>query len=342
MLKYKMIDLFAGIGGIRLGFDRAFRQNAETIFASEIDFYAQITYEQNFRDNFYIAGDIAEIHESDIPQFDICLAGFPCQAFSIAGRKEGFNDNYYGNNRGNLFLEIVRICAHHRPKVIFCENVKGLVIHDRGNTFKVICDSFKNIGYKVHYKILNSKDYGLAQNRERIYIVCFREDIDDRNFNFPNSSENKSTLLDVLEDAPISSKYYLSSRYLETLRKHKQRHQLAGNGFGYIIRDLNDIAGALVCGGMGREKNLIIDTREHSKIPVTRIAGEINDENIRKLTPREWARLQGFPDDYVLPVADTHLYKQLGNTVSVNVVEAVAREIRRVLDENFCQQGRME
>lgn len=337
MLKYKMIDLFAGIGGIRLGFERAFLQNAETIFASEIDFYAQITYEQNFRDDFCIAGDITEIPESDIPRFDICLAGFPCQAFSIAGKKEGFNDNYYGKNRGNLFLEVVRICAHHRPKVIFCENVKGLVIHDRGNTFKVIRDSFQNIGYKVHYKILNSKDFGLAQNRERIYIVCFRNDIDDSDFQFPKSSEESSTLIDILEEAPVSSKYYLSSRYLETLRKHKQRHQLAGNGFGYIIRDLNEIAGALVCGGMGREKNLIVDAREHSKIPVTRIASEINDENIRKLTPREWARLQGFPDDYALPVADTHLYKQLGNTVSVNVIEAVAREIKKVLNENFCQ-----
>lgn len=337
MLRYRMIDLFAGIGGIRLGFDRAFRQNAKTIFASEVDFHARVTYEQNFTDDFCIVGDITEIKEHDVPQFDICLAGFPCQAFSIAGKKDGFNDNYYGNNRGNLFLEVVRICAYHKPKVIFCENVKGLVIHDSGNTFKTICDSFRNIGYRVHYKILNSKDFGLAQNRERIYIVCFRNDINDGNFHFPKPSGTKSTLLDVLEEAPISSKYYLSSRYVETLRRHKKRHQSAGNGFGYVIRDLNGIAGALVCGGMGREKNLIIDTREHSKVPVTRIVGEINDENIRKLTPREWARLQGFPDDYVLPVADTHLYKQLGNTVSVNVIEAVAFEIKDVLNENFCQ-----
>ena len=134
-----------------------------------------------------------------------------------------------------------------------------------------------------------------------------------------------------MEDAPIPAKYYLSEKYLDTLRKHKARHEAAGNGFGYTIRDLNDIAGALVCGGMGRERNLIVDSREHDLTPTTRINGKINRENIRKLTPREWARLQGFPENFVLPVADTHLYKQFGNTVSINVVEAVAAEIKKVL-----------
>jgi len=134
-----------------------------------------------------------------------------------------------------------------------------------------------------------------------------------------------------LEDSPIASKYYLSETYLETLRKHRARHEAAGNGFGYIVRDLNGIAGALVCGGMGREQNLIVDPREHDNEPTTRIKGEINRENIRKLTPREWARLQGFPDSFVLPVADTHLYRQFGNTVSINVVEDIAAEIKKVL-----------
>ena len=337
MPKYKMIDLFAGIGGIRLGFDKAFKQNAETVFVSEKDYYAQITYGQNFKDNFYISGDITKINEKDIPNFDICLAGFPCQAFSIAGKKQGFNDDYYGNYRGTLFKEVVRICNYHKPKIIFCENVKGLVIHDKGRTFKIICDAFQNIGYKIHYKILNSKDFGLAQNRERIYIVCFRNDIDDSNFQFPQPTNEKVSLKNILENAPISSKYYLSETYVKTLKEHKKRHQEAGNGFGYIIRNLDGIAGALVCGGMGREKNLIIDNREHSKIPVTRIMGEINNENIRKLTPREWARLQGFSDNYILPVSDTHLYKQLGNTVSINVIKHIANEIRKVLNENFCK-----
>ena len=141
----------------------------------------------------------------------------------------------------------------------------------------------------------------------------------------------KSTIADILEVEPIPVKYYLSEIYLETLRKHKARHEAAGNGFGYIIRDINGIAGALVCGGMGREKNLIVDSREHDTEPTTRIKGEINRENIRKLTPREWARLQGFPDSFILPVADTHLYKQFGNTVSINVVESIAVEIKKVL-----------
>ncbi len=332
MSQYKMIDLFAGIGGIRLGFDKAFGESAETVFVSEIDIYARITYEQNFEDKFEISGDIREIEEGTIPEFDICLAGFPCQAFSIAGKKQGFDDDYYGNYRGTLFREVVRICNKHNPKVIFCENVKGLVIHDKGRTFKIICDAFEQLGYKVHYKILNSKDFGLAQNRERIYIVCFRNDIDDSKFKFPEPKNEKVTLKDILEDAPIPSKYYLSENYVESLRRHKKRHMDAGNGFGYIVRDLDGIAGALVCGGMGREKNLIIDDREHSLEPMTRIQGEINKENIRKLTPREWARLQGFPEDFNLVVADTHLYTQFGNTVSINVITEIAKKIKEVLE----------
>lgn len=201
-----------------------------------------------------------------------------------------------------------------------------------GRTFKIICDALKKIGYKVHYKILNSKNFGLPQNRERIYIVCFRNDIDDSNFKFPEPLNKKITLAEILENAPIPSKYYLSTTYLENLRNHKKRHEDAGNGFGYIVRDLDGIAGALVCGGMGREQNLIVDNREHSTVPMTRIKGEINSENIRKLTPREWARLQGFPEHFKLIVADTHLYKQFGNTVSINVIESIASEIKKVLE----------
>ena len=337
MARYKIIDLFAGIGGIRLGFEKSFGGDSKTVFASDIDPYARMTYSANFENDFEIAGDITEIAEKDIPPFDICLAGFPCQAFSIAGKKAGFNDDYYGVNRGNLFLEVVRICKYHQPEVIFCENVKGLLLHGgegvkQGQTFRIICEAFEKIGYKVHYQILNSKDFGLAQNRERIYIVCFRKDIDDTKFKFPQPLDKKVSIADILEDAPVSSKYYLSATYLQTLRNHKKRHENAGNGFGFIIRNLDDVAGALVCGGMGRERNLIIDAREHSMEPVTRIKGAINNENIRKLTPREWARLQGFPENFKFIVSDTHLYKQFGNTVSVNVIQAVASEIKKVLE----------
>lgn len=329
----KSIDLFAGIGGIRLGFDKAFGKDIETVFVSEWDKFAQKTYRSNFLDNFEIAGDITKINEADIPSFDICLAGFPCQAFSIAGNHMGFEDDYKGLCRGNLFQDVVRICEYHKPKVIFCENVKGLTIHDKGKTFKVIKKAFEQIGYTVFYTILNSKNFGVPQNRERIYIVCFRDDIESDSFRFPDGKNCNVTIRDILDDAPISPKYYLSDVYLETLRRHRRHHESLGHGFGYEIRDLDGIAGTIVCGGMGRERNLLIDHREHSMVPVTHIKGEINKEDVRKMTPREWARLQGFPDSYKLELADTHLYKQFGNSVTVNVIEAIAIEIKKVLTD---------
>ena len=329
---YKSIDLFAGIGGIRLGFDRAFGSDIKTVFISEWDKHAQQTYSANFTSNIEIAGDITLVSEQDIPQFDICLAGFPCQAFSLAGSKMGFEDNYKGICRGTLFLDVARICEHHKPKVIFCENVKGLVIHDKGRTFKIICDTFEKLGYTVYYKVLNSKDFGVPQNRERIYIVAFRNDVDSTNFKFPEATNPNTKLKDIMEENPVPAKYYLSNTYLDTLVAHKARHAAKGNGFGYEIRDWNDVAGAIVCGGMGRERNLVVDFRQTDLTPTTHIKGEINKRGIRKMTPREWARLQSFPDDFILPLADTHLYKQLGNSVTVNVIEAIAKNIKQVLD----------
>ena len=332
MKQYNSIDLFAGIGGIRLGFDRAFEDNIKTVFVSEWDEHAQKTYKANFTDDFEIAGDITKIKEKDIPSFDICLAGFPCQAFSLAGQRKGFDDDYKGNCRGTLFLDVARICEHHKPKVIFCENVKGLVIHDKGRTFKIICKTFEDLGYKVFHKVLNSKDFGVPQNRERIYIVAFRDDIAPDEFIFPEITDDTKRLKDIKEEKAVPSKYYLSDVYVETLRKHKARHEEKGNGFGYEIRDWNGIAGAIVCGGMGRERNLVIDNRQKNLIPTTHIKGSINTEGIRKMTPREWARLQGFPDDFKLVLADTHLYKQFGNSVTVNVIQAIAEKIKEVLE----------
>ena len=329
---YKSIDLFAGIGGIRLGFDRAFGNTISTVFVSEWDIPAQKTYRANFNDDFEIAGDITLVKEQDIPSFDICLAGFPCQAFSMAGKHGGFQDNYKGRCRGTLFQDVVRICEHHKPKVIFCENVKGLTIHDKGNTFKVIRGAFEEIGYKVFYQVLNSKNFGVPQNRERIYLVCFREDIAPASFDFPEGTECNCCIKDIMDSAPIPSKYYLSDTYVATLKAHKARHESKGNGFGYVIRPLDSIAGTIVCGGMGREGNLLIDNREHSLVPTTHIKGEINKEGIRKMTPREWARLQGFPEDYKLILSDVHLYKQFGNSVTVNVIQAIAEKIKEVLN----------
>lgn len=330
--KYKSIDLFAGIGGIRMGFERAFGDDMETVYVSEWDENAQKTYKENFHDNYEIAGDITKIDERDIPAFDICLAGFPCQAFSMAGQRKGFTDDYKGICRGTLFLDVARICEFHKPKIIFCENVKGLAIHDRGRTFKIIRETFENLGYRVFSEILNSKNYGVPQNRERIYIVAFRNDIAPKEFAFPCATDNTKRIRDIIEEEPVPARYYLSDVYVKTLKQHKARHEAKGNGFGYEIRSWDGIAGAIVCGGMGRERNLIIDPRQTNLIPTTHIKGEINREGIRKMTPREWARLQGFPDDYKLPLADVHLYKQLGNSVTVNVIEAIAKEIKKTLE----------
>lgn len=341
----RAIDLFAGIGGIRLGFESAF-PDLETVFVSEFDPYAVGTYAENFSTpsvgldagtplstNPFVYGDITGIDEASIPAFDVCLAGFPCQAFSQAGRRRGFDDDYYGMTRGTLFREVVRICKHHRPKVIFCENVKGLVHHDGGRTLQVIEGAFAEIGYVTFHAVLNSKDFGVPQNRERVYIVCFRDDVAPETFDFPVGQATGRTLEDVLDPAPVPSRYYLSDAYLASLRRHKARHQALGHGFGYEVRDLYGIAGTIMVGGMGRERNLIVDAREHSLVPETRIKGCVNREDVRRLTPREWARLQGFPETYVTSEADTHLYKQFGNSVSVPVIATLAGAIRDVIGE---------
>ena len=323
---YRSIDLFAGIGGIRLGFEQAFGNDIKTVFVSEWDKKAVETYKANFDDKIDIAGDITEVNENDIPEHDILLAGFPCQAFSLAGHKKGFEDA-----RGTLFFDVARIIKRHNPKVVFCENVKNLVNHDRGRTFKVIKEILEELGYVVFYKVLNSKNFGVPQNRERIYIVAFRKDIAPKTFEFPEKTDDTKVIKDIVDEHEVSPKYYLSTAYLESLKKHKERHASKGNGFGYEIRSTDSVAGAIVCGGMGRERNLIIDNRLTNFTPVTHIKGEINREFVRKMTPREWARLQGFPNDFKFVVADTHLYKQFGNTVTVPVIRAIAEKIKKCL-----------
>lgn len=325
--KFTFIDLFAGIGGFRIALQNC---GGECVFSSEFDTYAQKTYEANFGE--VPAGDITKQETHDlIPEgFDIVCAGFPCQAFSLAGKRLGFKDLYKGMSRGTLFAEVVKICEKHRPKAIFCENVKGLYIHDKGNTFKVIKSEFEAIGYKFFYKILNSRDFGVPQTRERIYMVAFREDYaeGDYVFEFPKPVKTNATLNDIRE-RNVSAKYYLSDVYMATLRRHRARHEAAGHGFGYVIRDWDGVAGAIVCGGMGRETNLLKEEKgtPEGLVPVTHIHGAINKEGIRKMTPREWARLQGFPEDFKLVLSDVHLYKQFGNSVSIPVIEAIARAL---------------
>ena len=222
--KYRAIDLFAGIGGIRLGFANAFKENIEFVFSSEIDKYAQQTYKANFDGD--VAGDITKIDEKDIPSHDILLAGFPCQAFSIAGKRLGFEDT-----RGTLFFEVARIIKYHKPKILFLENVKGFVNHDNGNTFRVVKETLEEMGYKVFTKVLNAKDFGVPQNRERIYIVAFLDNVD---FDFPKILDKDICLGNIL-DKNVDKKYTISDKLWAGHQRRKIEHKLKGNGFGYSL-----------------------------------------------------------------------------------------------------------
>lgn len=319
--KFEFIDLFAGIGGFRIAMQSL---GGKCVYTSEWDVHAKKTYQANFGDVPF--GDITkESTKKFIPDgFDVLCAGFPCQAFSIAGKRGGFEDT-----RGTLFFDVAEIIKRKKPKAIFLENVKGLFNHDRGKTLRTILNVLRDdLGYYVpDPKILNARDFGVPQNRERIFIVGFRSDLGVKSFEYPKPLNMNTTFKDIIEENVVSVKYYLSDRYLNTLIKHKERHQNKGNGFGYEIISNDSVANAVVCGGMGRERNLIYDHRLEDFKPVTHIKGEVNRQGIRKMTPREWARLQGFPDKFIIPVADTHAYKQFGNSVAVPAIKATAKEI---------------
>jgi len=257
----------------------------------------------------------------------VLLAGFPCQAFSIAGQKGGFEDT-----RGTLFFDIARIIKEKRPNAFLLENVKGLVSHRGGKTLGTILNVLKkNLGYKsTQYHILNSKNFGVPQNRERIFIVGFKSC--GGGFSFPKGDYDKNNILgSIIEEKTVSAKYYLSDVSLNSLRRHKERHAAKGNGFGFEIKNSDDIANAIVIGGMGKERNLLVDKRLKNFTPVTAIKGKINREGIRKMTPIEWERLQGLPDNFTDCVSDTQRYKQLGNCVSVPVIEAISTNIIKEL-----------
>ena len=322
---FTFIDLFAGIGGFRIALENL---GGKCVFSSEIDYYARITYQANFGD--IPQGDITNIPSSEIPNHDLLTAGFPCQAFSIAGRKEGFNDA-----RGTLFFEIARIIRDKQPKAFFLENVKGLVMHDRGRTLATILRILRNdLNYSIpDPQIINAKDFGLPQNRERIYIVGFRKDLGVKKFSYPEPLDTPTKFIDIKEKQPVSVKYYLSNQYWETLVKHRQRHENKGNGFGYQIIPDDGVANAIVVGGMGKERNLVIDARIEDYTPVTKIKREVNRLGIRRMTPREWARLQGFPDSFQIVTADVHAYKQFANSVAIPAIEATARQILHAMCE---------
>ena len=328
--KFTFIDLFAGIGGFRIAMQNL---GGKCVYSSEFDAKAQESYLANYGEMPF--GDITkESTKSYIPKkFDVLCGGFPCQAFSLAGRRLGFNDE----TRGTLFFEIEAILRKHQPKAFFLENVKGLAIHDKGRTLKTILEHLDEAGYDVvPPQILNAMDYGVPQHRERIYIIGFRKDlgVNVKDFHYPEPitpGDKRPRFKDVMEENEVSVKYYLSTVYVETLKRHKARHEAAGHGFGYKIIDLDGVANAIVVGGMGRECNLIIDKRLTNFTPVTNIKGEVNRDGIRKMTPREWARLQGFPDKFRIVVADASAYKQFGNSVAIPAIQATAEKELQML-----------
>lgn len=326
--KFTFIDLFAGIGGFRMAFQNL---GGECVFSSEWDEQAKKTYYANYGDVPF--GDITkESTKSRIPKgFDILCAGFPCQAFSLAGKRLGFEET-----RGTLFFDVAEILRRYQPKALFLENVKGLVIHDKGKTFKTILNTLDEVGYVVpEPQIVNAMYFGVPQHRERIYIVGFRKDLGIRKEDFKYPPQNKVTKnwLDVREKEPVPAKYYLSTTYIQTLKNHKARHAAKGHGFGYEIISDDGVANAIVVGGMGRERNLVIDKRQKDLTPTTRIKGTVNTEGIRKMTPREWARLQGYPDNFRIVVSDASAYKQFGNSVAVPAIQATGAQLLKTLNK---------
>lgn len=304
--KFRFIDLFAGIGGIRLGFEAV---GGKCVFSSEFDKDACTTYEANFGE--YPSGDITKIDANDIPDFDILLAGFPCQAFSIIGKKEGFANE----TCGTLFFDIERILKVKQPVAFMLENVRNLVAHDNGNTFRIIREHLEELGYTVYAKVLNALDYGVPQKRERIIIVGFKDNIP---FEFPTPIpiEDRKTLKDILE-VNVAPKYYVKDRIRESrLERLKDRNYPKP----YISHE--NMAGSITphpyssALRAGASANYIL----------------INDE--RRPTEREMLRIQGFPDTYKIVLSYGKVKKQCGNSVAVPVIEAVAQKMIIALETN--------
>lgn len=321
----KCASFFAGVGGIDLGFEKtgAFK----TVYANEFDVYPAKTFELNHS----VKVDVRDIHEvasDDIPDFDVMLAGFPCQAFSIAGLRMGFEDK---KGRGELFFELVRILEEKKPRIAFFENVKNLVGHDNGNTFRVICEQLDILGYKYTYKVLNAMEYGnVAQNRERIYIVAFRDDKDFENFNWPEKIPLTHSVKDIIDfHSYVDEKYYYTpGKYKDNIYK-AVCEAMADDGINnpaiyqwrrqYVRKNLSGVVPTLTANqGEGGHNVCLIKT----------VYG------IRKMTPRECFNTQGFPKDFQLPTdqSDSRLYKQAGNSVCVTVINRIAEAISKAIN----------
>ena len=328
--KFTFIDLFAGIGGMRLAYEAA---GGECVYSNEWNKFCQQTYMANFGE--YPDGDITQVDAEDIPEHDILVAGFPCQPFSIAGvskknslgRATGFADK----TQGTLFFDICRILKAKRPKAFMLENVKNLCSHDRGRTFKVITEALDELDYEIFYRVIDGQSF-VPQHRERIIIVGFdkRRYGDKLDFQFDIAArEPKAMMRDILE-TDVNEKYTLSDKLWLYLQNYAAKHKAAGNGFGYGIAPLDGVARTLSARYYKDGSEILI---------------EQPGKNPRKLTPRECARLQGFPDSFIIPVSDTQAYRQFGNSVVVPLIENVAKLVTAklatldLLAEELCREA---
>ncbi|EHL79387.1 DNA cytosine methyltransferase [Bacillus smithii] len=350
-MKYTVASMFAGVGGICLGFKDA---GAEIIWANEIDKHACITYRENFGGDYLVEGDIKDINEKSLPDFDILTAGFPCVAFSVAGRRHGmyykceacghehtvnFDSYITGQDycplcqgkskpkdpRGTLFYDIVRVLRAKRPKAFLLENVKNLVNHDKGNTFRIMKEMLEGEGYHIKYKVLNTMEYGnIPQNRERIFVVGFLDIDAHEKFEFPNKIKLTKTVNDIINiDEKQDDRFYYTeeSQYYPLLTKSIKRHDTVYQLRRIYVRENQNNVCPTLTANMG--------TGGHN-VPLI-----IDNYGIRKLTPRETFLFQGFPEDFVLPedMAISQLYKQAGNAVSVPVVRRIAENMLKTLNK---------
>lgn len=313
---YRVASLFSGVGGIDLGFEKT--GQFKTVWANEYDKNARLTYLENFSTNLN-EKDIREVKVDEIPEIDVLLSGFPCTSFSIAGYRKGFEDE----NTGDLFFETLRIIIAKKPRVIFLENVKNLVSHDEGKTFKIIKEALEINGYKIKYKVLNAKDYGnIPQNRERIYIVGFRDDKIFSNFEFPFPIKLTKTIKDMFEDNVIDETFFYTrekNNFFEVLKQNMTKMDTIYQWRRKYVRENKSNVCPTLTANMG--------TGGHN-VPLIK-----TEYGIRKLTPRECFNFQGYPKEFKLPkIANSHLYKQAGNSVVVPVINRIAENILKAMN----------
>lgn len=312
------IDLFAGLGGFRLALESL---GAKCIYSNEWDKHAQKVYESNFGE--IPEGDITKVDEKDIPEHDILCAGFPCQAFSISGKQRGFEDS-----RGTLFFDVARIVKEKRPKIVFMENVKNLAGHDEGKTLEVIQATMEELGYQFNQKVLSAVNYGIPQKRERIYMVCFRNDYSNNVFQYPQTFPLDRYVEDFLIDNEEDTKHLLVSRpdtYMSDIEDNK-----------YSDKPIR--LGIVNKGGQGERiysvKGIAITLSAYGGGVFAKTGGYLINGNTRKLHPRECARIMGYPDSYKLAEKDSQAYKQLGNSVVIDVLQRIAIEIGNYLENS--------